>query len=78
MIEHTGRSVSPRSYTIMFHLGGAVADIAPCATAYSRRDITHEINVNALWLPHQDTGEAERAGARSFLADLAPMPTACT
>jgi len=72
IVEHIAGAQSPWSYAIMFHLGGAVAEAEPEATAYSRRDVAHELNVNAVWLPHQDIADTERAWVRSFVADLAP------
>lgn len=49
-----------------------MAEVDPDATAYSRRDVPYELNVNAVWLPHDRMGEAEAAWARTFVADLAP------
>lgn len=73
LVTQAARSRSPLSYTIMFHLGGAVAEVDPDATAYSRRDVAHEVNVNAVWRPGEaDTGEADTAWARGFLDALAP------
>jgi DNA-binding HxlR family transcriptional regulator len=74
MVEHAGRAGSPWSYAILFQLGGAVADADPDATAYSRRDVGFELNVNAVWLPHQaDTiGPAETSWTREFVAALGP------
>ncbi|MGH2699103.1 MAG: FAD-binding oxidoreductase, partial [Actinomycetota bacterium] len=72
MIDHTDRIGSPWSYTVMFHLGGAVADVDANATAYSRRDVAHEVNINGVWLPHEPIGDAETAWARGFYADLQP------
>lgn len=73
LVEHADGARSPLSYTIMFHLGGAVADADPDATAYSRRDVPHELNVNGVWLPHQDgLGEADTAWARRFVEALTP------
>lgn len=65
-------ATSPWSYTALFHLGGGVAEVDPDATAYSRRDVTHELNVNAVWLPHEPVRDAETAWARAFVADLEP------
>ena len=70
MVEHAGRARSPWSYAVLFHLGGAVADVETGATAYSRRDVAHELNVTAVWLPDQDLGVAETAWARGYVADL--------
>lgn len=72
MVDHTARAASPRSYAILFQLGGAVAQVDPGATAYSRRDIAHELNVNAVWLPHETIGDHERAWARGFVDALEP------
>lgn len=72
IVEHSARTQSPRSYTIMFHLGGAVADVDPGTTAYARRHIAHEVNVNAVWLPREPIGESERGWARAFASALAP------
>jgi FAD/FMN-containing dehydrogenase len=70
--EHAYRAVSPRSYTAMFHLGGAVARAPREATAYSGRDVDHNIVVDAVWLPEQrdSIGAAETAWAREFLDAL--------
>lgn len=70
LVEHSARARSPRSYAILFHLGGAVVDADPAGTAYSRRHVAHELNVNAAWLPHETIGEAERAWARAFVAQF--------
>ena len=52
MIEHSSRIRSPlRTYSVTYHLGGAVGDVAEDATAYSNRDAAHLININGVWLP---------------------------
>jgi FAD/FMN-containing dehydrogenase len=70
--QHAYRATSPRSYTAMFHLGGAVARIPRDATAYPGRDVDHNIIVDAAWLPDQDdsVGAAETAWAQQFLDAL--------
>jgi FAD/FMN-containing dehydrogenase/DNA-binding HxlR family transcriptional regulator len=72
MVEHAHRARSPWSYAIMFHLGGAVAERDPDATSYSRRDVAHELNVNAVWLPGQPVGPTEARWTRDFIAELEP------
>lgn len=72
MVDQAARAESPRSYALMFQLGGAVADVDPDATAYSHRDVTHHVNVTAAWLPHESVGSTETAWARSFLGALEP------
>ncbi len=70
MVDHAGRAHSPWSYTTMFHLGGTIEEVDLDATAYSRRDVRHELNVNAVWLPHEAIGDSEAAWARALSADL--------
>ena len=72
--EHAYAAGSPRSYAVMFHMGGAVARVPHAETAYSGRDVAHNIVIDAVWLP----GEADRhaatetAWARGFLQALQP------
>jgi FAD/FMN-containing dehydrogenase len=49
LVEQTARITSPRSYVIVFQLGGAVAR-PELDTAFSQRDAAHNVNVNAVWL----------------------------
>jgi hypothetical protein len=69
---HAYRATSPRSYAAMFHLGGAVARVPRAATAYTGRDVDHNIIVDAAWLPEEDDScaAAETAWAREFLDAL--------
>jgi FAD/FMN-containing dehydrogenase/DNA-binding HxlR family transcriptional regulator len=72
MVDQAARARSPWSFAVLFQLGGAVADVEPDDTAYSRRDVAHELNVNAAWLPHEPLAEHETDWARSFVAALEP------
>jgi FAD/FMN-containing dehydrogenase len=49
--QHSWSMRNPRSYTIMFHLGGALADTGPEAAAFSGRHNGFAININAVWAP---------------------------
>ncbi|HET9609561.1 MAG TPA: BBE domain-containing protein, partial [Acidimicrobiales bacterium] len=71
---HAYRATSPRSYTAMFHMGGAIPRAPRDATAYPGRDVDHNIIIDAAWLPeHDDTVRAsETAWARAFLDALQP------
>jgi FAD/FMN-containing dehydrogenase len=72
--DHAYGATSPRSYAVMFHMGGAVARVPHDATAYGGRDVAHNIIIDAVWLP-DEAGEhaaAETAWARGFLKDLDP------
>jgi FAD/FMN-containing dehydrogenase len=72
--DHAYAATSPRSYTAMFHLGGAVARVPREATAYPSRDVEHNIVIDAVWLPEQDdtVGAPEAEWARRFLTALDP------
>jgi FAD/FMN-containing dehydrogenase len=75
--EHAYAATSPRSYSAMFHLGGAVARTPRGATAYPGRDVEHNIVIDGAWLPEEDdtVGAAETAWARAFLDALEPHRT---
>ena len=49
--QHSWSMRNRRSYTIMFHLGGALADLDPGAAAFSGRHDGFAININAVWAP---------------------------
>jgi FAD/FMN-containing dehydrogenase len=72
--EHAYGAISPRTYAAMFHMGGAVARVPREATAYSGRDVEHNIVIDAVWLPQEDetVGALEMAWARSFVDALQP------
>jgi FAD/FMN-containing dehydrogenase len=72
--DHAYTAGSLRSYSAMFHMGGAVARVPHDATAYTGRDVAHNIIIDAVWLP-DEVGEhaaAETAWARRFLQALQP------
>ena len=72
LTEHTERITSPRSYTLIFQLGGAVAEIDENATAYSHRRADHNINVNAVWLPGDPGAQQHRQWARRLFTAIEP------
>jgi FAD/FMN-containing dehydrogenase len=71
---HAYGATSPRSYSAMFHMAGAVARVPRDATAYPGRDVEHNIVIDAVWLPEDDdaVGAGEKAWARQFLDALRP------
>lgn len=71
-MDHSSLIRSPWSYAVLFHLGGAVSEVAEGATAYAHRHATHNLNVNAVWVPGQAGGEDEVAWARRFYAAVGP------
>jgi Berberine and berberine like len=58
LVGQAARITSPRSYIIVFQLGGAVARVGEHDTAFSQRDAAHDVNINAVWL--EGDPEAER------------------
>ncbi|HEY1328508.1 MAG TPA: FAD-binding oxidoreductase [Casimicrobiaceae bacterium] len=63
---------SPRSFTIVFQLGGAIARVAEHESAYSHRSARYNVNINAVWCPGEPLAESETAWAREFFDRLAP------
>jgi hypothetical protein len=73
LAEHGRRIESPRSYIIMFHLGGAVSRVPEEATAYSQRAAVHNVNIDAVWLPaEEERAVREPLWARTAYEALAP------
>ena len=75
--DHAYTASSPRSYAVMFHMGGAVARVPDDATAYAGRDVAHNMVIEGVWLP-EESGKhaaAETAWARGFLDALDPHRT---
>ena len=70
--DHAYLASSPRSYAVMFHMGGAVGRVAPDATAYAGRDAPHNIVIEGVWLPEESgvTAPVETAWARGFFEAL--------
>ena len=63
-------SSSPRSYVLIFHLGGAVARVPEADTAFGNRHTTHAITLDGVWRPGEDHADRDIAWARRFLAAL--------
>jgi FAD/FMN-containing dehydrogenase len=72
LIEHAGRITSPRSYIIVFQLGGALARVPEEETAYPQRAAAHNVNINAVWLSDDSGAEAHVTWARETFAALEP------
>jgi FAD/FMN-containing dehydrogenase len=71
LVEHAWTSRSPRSYTIVFQLGGAVRRVPDETTAFSGRAAGFAVNVNAVALPDDDAEQV--AWARGFGEALRPL-----
>ena len=72
LVDHTTRITSPRSYTIVFQLGGALARVAEDATAYPQRDAAFNVNVNAVWTEDDPDAHRHIAWARDFFDAMQP------
>ena len=70
LIDHTSRITSPRSYTILLQLGGALGRVPEDATAFSQRDAAHNVVINAVWTEDDPEGERHTAWARDFFDAL--------
>jgi FAD/FMN-containing dehydrogenase len=72
LVEHTSAQTSPKSYCIVFQLGGALSRVAETDTAYSQRDAAYNVNINAVWTPEDADGERHVAWARDFFDAMQP------
>ena len=68
------RKTSPTSFSLVFHLGGAIADRAEDATAAGGRSAAHAININASW-PEGGPEHPDIAWCREYAAAMAPHAT---
>ncbi|WP_254538433.1 FAD-binding oxidoreductase [Halomarina litorea] len=73
-VDHAFAAESPRSYSVLFHLGGAVSRVDDDATAYTGRGSPHNININGVWRPDEEEKyvESETAWTRRFFDALEP------
>jgi FAD/FMN-containing dehydrogenase len=71
LVEQAARITSPRSYIIVFQLGGAVAHGPD--TAFVQRKAAHNVNINAAWLPDDPEPERHVEWARSCFDALEPF-----
>jgi FAD/FMN-containing dehydrogenase len=72
LAAHAWESRSPRSYTIMFQLGGAVGRVPDEATAFGGRDARFAVNINAVSQAPPEH-EEQSAWARRFWRALHPL-----
>ncbi len=74
ILEYGWAKESPTGYSVLFHLGGAIADRAPDASAAGGRDAMHALNINASWIEggpdHPDIG-----WCRAYAQAMAPHST---
>jgi FAD/FMN-containing dehydrogenase len=70
LVARTAAITSPRSYTIVFHLGGAMARAGEHDTAFGQRADGHDVNINAAWLPGDPHAARHVQWARDTFAEL--------
>src|SRR5919204_6857550 len=72
LVEHASALTSPKSYCIVFQLGGALARVGEDETAFGQRDAAHNVNINAVWTEDDAEGERHVAWARDFFSAMRP------
>ena len=72
LVEHAPAVTSPKSYCIVFQLGGALARVGEGKTAFSQRDAAHNVNINAVWTEDDPDGERHVAWAQDFFDAMHP------
>jgi FAD/FMN-containing dehydrogenase len=72
LVENAPAVTSPKSYCIVFQLGGALARVGEDETAFSQRDAAHNVNINAVWTAEDPDGERHVAWARDFFDAMQP------
>jgi FAD/FMN-containing dehydrogenase len=72
LVEHAAARTSPKSYCIIFQLGGALGRVAPGATAFSQREAAHNVNIDAVWTEGDPEAERHIAWARDFFDAMQP------
>jgi FAD/FMN-containing dehydrogenase len=72
LVEHASAVTSPRSYCIVFQLGGALGRVREDETAFSQRDAAHDVNICAVWTEDDADGERHVAWARDAFSALQP------
>jgi FAD/FMN-containing dehydrogenase len=74
LLENSWRKSAPSSYTLLFHLGGAIQRLPEDASAASGRDAQHALNINAAW-SEGGASHPDIAWCREFFTALTPHAT---
>ena len=75
LVAWAWRARSPRSYTLLPHMGGAVARVPEDATAFAGRDAAHAININGVWTAEDADRADDTAWTRDFFDAVTPYAT---
>lgn len=74
LLERSWAKSSPASYTLLFHMGGAMANSPVGGSAASGRDAGHAMNINAAW-PSGGQEHADISWCREYFAAMEPHAT---
>jgi FAD/FMN-containing dehydrogenase len=74
LLEHSWVKSSPASYTLLFHMGGAIASRDEDSSAAGGRDAAHAMNINAAW-PAGGPSHPDVIWCRDYLAAMEPYAT---
>ncbi len=74
LLAHSWLKTSPTSYTLVFHLGGAIARVPEDGSAASGRDAAHALNINAAW-KEGGPGHPDIGWCREHFAAMEPHAT---
>ena len=74
LLAHSWQKTSRSSYTLLFHLGGAIARVREDVSAASGRDAAHAININGAW-PEGGPSHADIAWCREYFKAMEPYAT---
>jgi len=72
LVERASAQTSPKSYCIVFQLGGALNRVGAEETAFTQRDAAHNVNINAVWMAEDPDGERHIRWARDYFAAMQP------
>jgi FAD/FMN-containing dehydrogenase len=70
LVEQAAAITSPRSYIIVFQLGGAMTQVGEHDMAFGQRTEGHDVNINAVWLEDDPEPDRHMAWARDTYAAL--------
>lgn len=72
LVEYAKTLTSPYTSIVIEHLGGAIARVAPAATAYAHRDAGYSFNVFTRW-ENAEEDDRHVAWIRDFFAAMIPF-----
>jgi FAD/FMN-containing dehydrogenase len=72
LVEHATAHTSPKSYCIVFQLGGALGRVGRDETAFTQRDAAYNVNINAVWTPEDPDAERHIRWACDYFDAMQP------